>query len=139
MQLFFHDDRSFEFIRRPLKYSCLHEMEGERFKRSYPHFYQGEFTFFGYKGISAGPITLGFPRDIILDPYNWIPRGTDTNKKPDGTPAGLKAWVRTKAETMRHIYRAKRTTSLTLNPVDWVMIGIIVIMVIGWGVRFGLG
>lgn len=138
-QLYFHEDRTFEFIKRPLKYGCLMEMDGERIKRAWPHYYHAEIPFEGYKGISAGTITLGFARDIILDPYDKIPKGTDTNKKPDANDISISKWIANKATMMRQIYRAKRTTTFSINLFEWVLLGILAVEVVVWGIRFGTG
>lgn len=139
LQLYFHEDRTFEFIRRQLKHGCLVEMDGEKIKRAWPHYYHNEIPFDGYKGISAGTITLGFARDIILDPYDRIPRGTETNKKPDTNEASIKAWIANKATMMRQIYRAKRSVSWSVNLFEWVLLGILAVEVVLWGIRFGTG
>lgn len=139
-QLYFRDDRKFHFRKLPLKYSCLVEMDGDRMKRGWKHFYGSEFAFSGYKGISADTVTLGFPRDIILDPYDKIAKGDDVSKKPDlKNPASLIRWIAKIAENMRHIYRAKRTVSTRMNPLDWIMIGIICVEALAWLIRYTTG
>lgn len=140
IQLYFGDDQSFQFIKRPLKYSCLVEMDGDKMKRAWKHFYNTELPFPGYKSISAGLVTLGFPRDIILDPFDKIPKGTEMNKKPNlESAAGLKDWISKIAENMRHIYRAKRTTSTSVDVITWVLIGILVAECLGWLIKFTTG
>lgn len=134
-QLYFGDDNTFQFIKRPLKHSCLVEMDGERYVRAWKHFYGNQIPFPGYKSISADAVTLGFPRDIILDPFNKIPKGQETNKKPTDE-ASLKKWIAKMAENMRHVYRAKRTTDTKGDKITWALIGILIIMAIAWAVRF---
>lgn len=137
LQLYFYEDNSFEFKKRPLEHFCLLEKDGDDIKRAWKHFYGNEFYFPGYKSIPAGMVTLGYARDIILDPFDKIPKGTEINQKPGKDQ--IKEWISKIAENMRHVYRAKRNTMTTGDKVTWVLIGVLVIETIGWFIRFMTG
>lgn len=138
-QLYFYDDLSFKFIKRELENSCLIEKAQEKIVRAWKHFFSNEYSFQGYKNISAGPVTPGFSRDIILDPFDKIPRGAGVNNKPETTDVSLKKWIAKIAENMRYIHRARRTTSTMMNPIEWVLIGILAVEVIAWLARYAWG
>lgn len=137
-QLYFRDDNKFQFIKRELKYSCLLEKSNGAIKRAWRHSYNGMYSFPGYKNISADTITLGFARDIFLDPHNKIPETTDTSGKPrkDSNNEAIKKWIAQIGENMRHIYRAKRQSTTMADYINFSLIGINVLLVIGWLVRF---
>jgi hypothetical protein len=82
-QLYFGDNNSFKFVKRPLENSCLLEKSGDTIKRAWKHFFCNELPFPGYKNISAGMVTPGFGRDIILDLFDKIPKGEEISDKPD--------------------------------------------------------
>jgi len=136
-QLYFYDDNTFQFIKRPLQHFCLVEKEGDKLKRAWKHFYGNQILFKGYKNMSADMITLGFSRDIILDPFDKIPKGEKMSDKPDlRIQDGLKKWIARIGENMRHIYRSKRQTSITGDRISWALIAVMVIMIIGWLIKF---
>jgi len=107
-QLYFQDDNKFRFIKRQLEYSCLVEKSKGELIRAWKHFFGNQLYFPGYKNISADTVTLGFARDIILDPFNKVPTGEAVSEKPKAKDAqGLKKWIAKVAENQRHIYRSK--------------------------------
>lgn len=135
MQLYFYDDDTFEFRKLPLQYGCLLEKKGDKLIRAWRHSYAGQYSFGGYKNITAGTVTLGFARDIFLDPHNKIPFTDDTT----GKPKDVKAWIGKVGETMRHTYRASPTIRTLHDWINFALIGVIVIMAISWGIRYAGG
>ena len=131
-QLYFRDDNKFSFIKRDLLYSCLVERSGDTLKKAWKHFYCNQLFFPGYKKISADAITLGFVRDIILDPFNKIPTGEETTEKPKDNKGSLKSWIAKVATNQRHIFQTKRQQNSKEDIVNWVLVGVIVIQVLGW-------
>lgn len=138
-QLYFRDDRKFQFRKLPLEHSCLVEKEDGRYIRAWKHFYGAEIPFQGYKSISADSITLGFSRDIILDPFNKIQVGNETSKKPSLVGDSLMKWIAKIGENMRHVYRSNRTTRTTGDVITWLIIGLDCLLALGWIIRFSMG
>lgn len=139
-QLYFRDDRKFQFRKLPLEHSCLVEKEDGKYARAWKHFYGAELPFPGYKNISADSVTLGFARDIILDPFNKIPIGTETSKKPSLVgETSLKNWIAKIGQNMRHVYRSHRQTRTTGDVITWLIIGVDCLLALGWIIRFSLG
>ncbi len=138
-QLFFYDDHTFGFKKRPLKYSCFIETSGDKIIRAWPHSYRGLYSFRGYKNISAGMILLGFNRDIFLDPHNKIPESVEISGKPKRNDIEIKKWIARVAENQRHIFRAKRKTSQTANYINIALIVIAIALAVGWLIRFATG
>lgn len=134
-QLFIRDDGKFQFRKMQLQYGCLIERKNEKIERAWRHSYVGEYNFHGYKNIAADRVTLGYSRDIFLDPHNKIPMTDDTT----GKPKDIKKWIGGIAENMRFVYRAK-VQGRTMN--DWINYGLIVIdalIIIAWLFRFATG
>jgi len=147
VQLFFEDSHAFEFKRRLLETSCLLTKHNDIPTSAWGHTYSGEYDFIGYKNISAGKVTLGFPRDIFLDPHNKAPiaeASRDSNKpivnmsygKPSSAKGGLKIWVSEVAEKRRHFYRGQAQPNTTMDYIQWLLCGVIVLMIVGWCIRF---
>jgi len=138
-QLYFRDDRKFTFRKMPLEHSCIVEKEDGKYIHAFKHFYNAEIPFAGYKNASGDSVTLGFSRDIILDPFNKIKVGPSTGEKPGTDETSLKKWIAKIAENMRHTYSFKRETRTTADFLFWVIIGIDILMAIGWAIRFFMG
>ena len=137
MQLYFQDDDKFRFIKRLVEYSCLVEKDKGSLLRGWKHFFGNQFYFLGYTSISAGTITLGFARDIILDPFNKVPTGEAVNEKPKAKDAlSLKKWIAKVAENQRHIYRSKRKSTFKEDFINWCLMGVLVVMVFAWLISF---
>lgn len=135
--LFFRDDNKFQFIKRELGFSCLLEKAGDVLKRGWKHFYGNQLFFPGYKRISADTVTLGFARDIILDPFNKIPTGAEVGEKPDlKDKPSLKKWIAKIAENQRHTYRSKRQVSRTTDIINWSLAIVLFIMIVSWAITF---
>jgi len=132
-QLYFEDDNKFRFVRREVEFSCLVEKERNELKRGWKHFFGNQFIFPGYKGISADTVTLGFARDIILDPFNKVPIGETQSDKPNAKDiSSLKKWIAQIAENQRHTYRGKRKSTFKEDFVNYCLMGVLVLMVIAW-------
>jgi len=133
-QLYFRDNNHFVFRQMPLEYSCFLEKKGEAISRAWRHSYAGQYAFRGYKSISADTVTLGFARDIFLDPHNKIPESEETSGKPKKD--GVKRWIAKIAEDQRHIYRSKRKGNTMHNYINICLMGVIATMVIVWAITF---
>lgn len=138
-QLFFYDDGSFEFIKRPLQYSCLLEKQSDKVKRAWRHSFSGEYYFSGYKNIAADMVTLGYSRDIILDPHNRIPVTEDISGKPASTAQSIKEWIAQIAETQRQTYRSKMNSTTKADMINYTLMGIDLIMVIALVIKYSTG
>ena len=136
-QLYFRDDNKFHFVKRLLEYSCLVEKKGDELKRGWKHFYGNQFFFSGYKRMSADSVTLGFARDIILDPFNKIQIGDSVGEKPDlKDKTSLKKWIAKIAENQRHTFRSKRQVSRTTDIINFTLSCVLLIMILVWAITF---
>lgn len=134
-QLFIRDDGKFQFRKLPLQYGCLLQKKGVKIERAWRHSFVGEYDFHGYKGINPDRVTLGFSRDIFLDPHNKIPLTDDTT----GKPKDIKKWIGSIAENMRFIYRGKMANHTMNDWINYSLIGIAVLMALAWVIRFLTG
>jgi len=138
-QLYFQDDDKFRFVKRLVEYSCLVEKVKGELVRGWKHFFSNQYYFSGYRGLSAGTITLGFARDIILDPFNKIREGAAVSEKPKADDSSLKKWIAKIAENQRHIYRTLRKSTLKEDFINWSLMGVLIIMIIMWVLSFSKG
>ena len=138
-QLYFRDDNKFQFIKRDLAFSCLVERTGDTLKRAWKHFYGSQLFFPGYKNMSADSVSLGFARDIILDPFNKIPIGESVGEKPGRDTVRLSKWIAKIAENQRHTYRSKRKNTKKEEMINLALVGVLIIMALAWGIRFASG
>lgn len=136
LQLYFGDDNTFSFIKRVLGFTCLLEKTGEKLTRAWKHFYSNQIPFPGYKKMPAGHVMLAFSRDIILDPFDKIPKGESINQKPLSGKENIKKWIAQIAENQRHIFRAKRETHLWTSRLTWGFLGVLFVMVLIWAIAF---
>ncbi len=134
MQLYFRDDNAFTFRKLPVQYSCLAEKAGDALKRAWKHFYCCQIPFPGYGNMKSGQVSLGFARDIILDPFNMVPMSENSGGKP--SKAGMKDWIANIAENQRHIFRSKREMTVWTSRITWAELGVLFIMVIVWAIVF---
>lgn len=136
-QLYFRDDNKFQFQKREVAYSCLVERQKGALKRAWKHFYGAQFFFPGYKNISGDSVTLGFSRDIILDPFNKIPSGEEVGEKPKvKDKLSLKKWIAKIAENQRNTYRSKRKSTVKDDIINWALIVVLFFMTLGWLIAF---
>ena len=134
-QLYFQDDNKFRFVKRQVEYSCLVEKDKGNLNRGWKHFFGNQLYFPGYKNIGADTVTLGFARDIILDPFNKIPIGEAVSEKPKAKDAtGLRKWIAKIATNQRHIYQTKRKSTLKEDLINHCLMGVLIVMIIVWAV-----
>lgn len=139
-QLYFGEDNKVSFLKRELKYSCLIEKEGENLVRGWKHFYGNQLRFVGYGAIPAAMVTLGFARDVILDPFNKVPIGEAVSEKPKAKDSiGLRKWISKIAENQRHIYRAERKSTAREDIINYCLMGVLGVMLLAWLVSFLVG
>ena len=136
-QLFFRDDNKFQFIKRPLEYSCLVEKKGDIFIKGWKHFFGNQLFFAGYKKISADAVTLGFSRDIILDPFDRIPKGDSVSEKPKAKDEwSIKRWIAKIATNQRHIYQTKRKSTMKDDIINVALVAVLGSMTVAWLITF---
>lgn len=135
-QLYFSDDNKFQFIKREVQYSCLVEKIGDTLKRAWKHFYGNQYFFAGYKKMSADTVTLGFARDIILDPFNKVPVGESVGEKPRKDKVGMTKWIAKIAENQRHTFRSKRQNTKTNNIINISLSVVLIIMILVWAITY---
>jgi hypothetical protein len=94
LQLYFRDDGRFIFRFLELLETIMVERNKEKaIIRGWKHIFGNQFPFVGYKNIPSGKVTLGFNRDVILDPYKLVP----DSEKPDKGAVDTKGLVRIKS------------------------------------------
>jgi len=113
-QLFFRDDGKFIFRKLPIVDTFLVEKKGDDIVKGWKHFYKLQFPFAGFKGISADMVTMGFDRDIILDPFNII----DEKDKPDvRKKINENPWITDVADGQRYKAQNKPSNKLLLEKI----------------------
>lgn len=137
-QLHFRDDGTCEFRKLDIEDTFLVEKDknGEIVK-GWKHFYNNQFPFAGYKGIKSDQITLGFDRDIILDPYGLIETDKDNPNKSQKIlneaavkskqSTGIQAWLADVGEARRLKMMANRAKTSNYNKII-LFLGITLIM-----------
>lgn len=138
-QLYFQDDDKFRFVKRQVEFSCLVEKAKGELVRGWKHFFGNQYYFAGYRGLSAGTVTLGFARDIILDPFNKIREGVAVSEKPKADDTSLKKWIAKISENQRHIYRSLRKSTLKEDFINWCLMGVLIVMILMWVLSFAKG
>lgn len=121
-QLYFRGDGRFEFRRMELEDAILVERnkEGE-VTSGWPHFYQAQYPFPGYKNIPADMVTLSHARDIILDPHKLVPIDelpdikTDDKRKTGNDK--MKTWLANIGKASRLKIMAKRGKSKSTDKI----------------------
>ena len=129
-QLFFRDDGKFTFRKLPIQDTVLEEKINGEIKNCWKHFFQLQFPFGGYKGIGADMVTLGYARDIILDPYSIVP----AQDKPVAGRRLDKDWITEVAETQRYKAQNRPHKTLLMDSLTIVLMVVVVILAlcIGW-------
>ncbi len=138
-QLYFKDDNKFVFRKLELSYSCLLEKKGDKIVRAWRHSYGGQYDFPGYKNMTADTVTLGFARDIFLDPHKKIPTTDDISGKPTKAKDKIALWIAAIATIQRQIYRSQKKGNSTADYINLALIAVIILEIIGWLIRFGQG
>jgi hypothetical protein len=145
-QLHFRDDGSAEFRLLDIEDTFLVEKDKDgEITRGWKHFYKNQFPFAGYKGIKPDQVTLGYDRDIILDPYNLVEKDKDNpnqskkvltdvvNKHKQVT--GVQAWLSDVGEARRLKLMAKRSTKSNYNKIIWFLGGTLMFELIIIGIE----
>jgi len=72
-QLYFHDDGTFEFRKLDVDVACLIKRDNKGMPvQAWRHYYKNQYPFNGYKRIQADMVSLGYGRDIVLDPHKIL-------------------------------------------------------------------
>lgn len=135
-QLYFRDDNKFEFKKREVKFSCLVAKVRDELTHAWKHFFNNQYYFAGYKRISADTVTLGYSRDIILDPFNRVPIGIEPGEKPKAEKQSLRDWIAKVATTQRHTFSSKRQQSRSSDVINWSLAVVLLIMIMSWAITF---
>ena len=125
-QLLFYDDRSFEFIRRPIENECVVQKDGPKLERGWVDVFAVLKAFGGFKKIPSNMLLLSYERDILLDFFNQMPKGTGPNAKPDlKLTDSLQKWIARVAENQRGIYANKFKKKGFTDWIQWTGIGVV--------------
>lgn len=136
-QLFFKDNGHFVFRKLDLEDSSMLDKKGSVSERAFRHSYAGEYMFGGYKNMSADAVTLGFPRDIFLDPHDKIPVTDSVSGKPDSkNKKKVAEWIAQVATNRRQVLRAKAHPASSKEWIDFGLMTVIGFEIIGWLIRF---
>lgn len=125
-QLFFRDDGKFIFRKLFIEDTFLVEKKDKEIIKGWKHFYKLQFPFPGYKGIPADMVSLGYDRDIVLDPYNIV----DQKEKPDKLKRiNANSWITDVAEGQRYKHQIKPGSMLLLDKIT-VFIGVATLIIV---------
>ncbi len=131
-QLFFRDDGKFIFRKLLIEDTFLVEKAGDDIIKGWKHFFKLQFPFPGLKGITADMVTLGFDRDIILDPYGLV----DEKDKPDKhRKINDNDWITDVAEGQRYKAQNKPGTMLLLDKITMFLGAAVLIIVLAIAAR----
>jgi len=132
-QLYFRDDGKFHFRQLRIEDTVLKEIKDGIVVRAWKHFFQTLFPFEGYKGIKADRVTLGYSRDIILDPLNMIPEDDKPTKHSNLNPRTetrlVKAYITDVAETQLYKVQSKPEKHLLMDIITGV-IGVSLVVIV---------
>lgn len=135
MQLYNHEDTSFEFIKRELEIGCLVERKNNEIMRGWKDFYGTLFTFPGHGKMKPSYVSLGYSRDIILDPFNQVPTGEMIDEKPVGNSVKIKEWIAKIGANQFHLMysKSKAATLYDKAIIALICIDILEALVVGAG------
>ncbi len=74
-QMFFRDNEKVTFRPLCLDGTSLVEKVNNKPVAAFKRYYKSEFPFAGYGKMPAARVTLGYPRDIVLDPFGILAKG----------------------------------------------------------------
>lgn len=132
LQFFSHDDNTVELRRMPVEESSLVEKNNSNeIVRAYPLFHKSQYSFNGYGSIPADMVTLGYERDIILDPHNIL-KDDDKPEKGDGL---VKEWIKNIAETQRYKIQSKPAARTLIDYITWLLLACAAMEAIGMLIR----
>lgn len=117
-QLHFRDDGKFTFRKLNIEDTFLVEKRGDDIIKGWKHFFKLQFPFAGLggkiKGIGADMVTLGFDRDIVLDPFNIV---EDKDKPDKHKKIDENKWITDVAEGQRYKAQNKPGSRLLVDKV----------------------
>jgi hypothetical protein len=139
-QLFFRDDGKFIFRRLELEDTFLQEKKDGAIVAGWKHFFKTQFPFPGYGRIPADMVTLGFSRDIILDPLGMIPSDekpkAGENRDREGRTMP-KAWLVDVGNARRLKMIAARGQSQMTDKLVWILGGALLLELLIVGIIMG--
>lgn len=113
-QLYFRDDGSFQFRKLFVEDTFLVEKVNQNIVKGWKLLFKLQFPFDGYKALSADMVTLGYSRDIILDPYGIV---SEAEKPEPGMDKLNKSWITQIAEAQLYKQRNKAKPMLLVNKI----------------------
>lgn len=125
-QLFLRDDGKFTFRKLPIQDTFMVEKKGDEVVKGWKHFFKLQFPFPGYKRMKPDMVTLGYDRDIILDPFGIV---KDADKPDKNKPINENKWITEIAETQRYKHQAKPGTQLLMNKVT-IFVGVATLIIV---------
>src|SRR3972149_4032339 len=114
-QFMIHDDDSMEFRKLNIEGTALIEVRNGKPVAAFKHYYKLEYDFEGYKNLPAGKVSLGYPRDVMLDVFNTLEmkdkftKGNDLNR-PWITAIGANSFYKVKTQKPPSVFMDKFTT-----------------------------
>ena len=139
-QFFFRDDGKFIFRRLELEDTFLQEKKDGEIVAGWKHFFKTQFPFSGYGNITADMVTLGFSRDIILDPAGIVPKEDKpkTGKTVDGEGRTLpKPWLVDVGNARRLKMIATRGQSQVTDWLIWILGSALILELLIAGIIIG--
>jgi len=125
-QLFLRDDGKFTFRKMPIQDTFMVEKRGDEVIKGWKHFFKLQFPFAGYKGMKPDMVTLGYDRDIILDPFGIV---SDRDKPDKHKKINENPWITKIAETQRYKHQAKPGSQLLMNKVT-IFLGVATLLIV---------
>lgn len=129
-QLHFRDDGKFTFRKLQIEDTFLVKKVRDDIVEGWKHFYKLQFPFAGLsgkvRGIAADMVTLGFDRDIVLDPYGIVPDDDkpDKKKKINENP-----WIQDVAEGQRYKAQNKPGSRLLVDKIT-MFVGVATLIIV---------
>jgi len=114
------DDGKFCFRKLLIYQGALVRKKGEQFIEGWEHHYNNQFSFDGFKDISADMVTITTARDVLYDPFNIV----NSNDKPDKSGKISQAYISERANSA--IYDAQKQKPKGLMG-DKVTIGLLIV------------
>lgn len=139
-QLYFRDDGKFTFRKLRIEDTFLVEKKGDDIIKGWKHFYKLQFPFVGLggsalelkKAIGSDMVTLGYDRDIILDPFGIV----DDKEKPDKKRAiNDNPWITDVAEGQRYKAQNKPGNRLLVEKITLILGACTVLIVLAIAAR----
>jgi len=125
-QLHFRDDGKFQFHKLIIEDTFLVQKTKGVIVKGWKHFYKLQFPFVGIKGIPADMVTLGFDRDIVLDPYRIV----DDKEKPDkNKKINQNTWITDVADGQRYKAQNNPGNMLTLDKIT-IFLGVATLLIV---------